>query len=379
MDQTPASPPPPPPPPGPQPHYQAHHQAPAHHHHPPPGQVVQVMQRPSGFGRTFGAMITSFTALGAVFLLGIGVGLVVLVAVGAWAGSSMGDFVLRNTYRSGGTNEVVVLPIHGVIDARQSQFVRVCVDDILERRATVRAVVLRVNSPGGGVTASDEIWHELGRLKTAGLPLIASYGSVAASGGYYVSCDSDFIMAQETSMTGSIGVIAQIMTFGGLMDKMGVEPVTLVAHGSPQKSIANDTFREWTEKDREQVLGMLDSAYDTFHARVKQGRGNVITDPAVLSEIANGSVFTARDALANGLIDGIGYLDDAIAQAEKAASLPPGGASVMMLGQRPTLFGSVPFLESAPPQWRGPLDGEQIRSLVNDLGSVRLMYLTHQR
>ena len=123
-------------------------------------------------------------------------------------------------------------------------------------------------------------------------------------------------MAEETSITGSIGVIAQVLTFEGLMDKVGVKPVTLVATGSPEKNVANDMFRTWDDADKAKIRLMLDSAYATFNQRVKAGRGKVITDPTKIDALANGSIYTAKQAKDSGLIDGIGYLDNAIAQAE---------------------------------------------------------------
>jgi protease-4 len=203
---------------------------------------------------------------------------------------------------------------------------------------------------------------------------VASYGGVAASGGYYVSCASDYIMAQETTITGSIGVIAQVMTFEGLMDKIGVEPVTLVARRSPAKSVANDVFRAWTDDDRGQVLSMLDSAYDIFHTRVADGRRPAIDD---LDAVATGAVFTAQQALDGGLIDGIGYLDDAIAEAEKRASLRSGSATVRSFHERPSLFGGLPLVQGGGRGALDRLDADSIRSLINDLGAVRLMYLMH--
>ncbi len=359
-----ASPPPPsPPPPSPPPPSPS----------PPPPPVVNVVNRGAGFGGLVGAFTTSLVALAAVFLVGLACGAMFIGLVGVWAGASaFNQVVLETTYRDGGSRHVAILPVVGVIDARRAAFVRSCVDTILAD-PTVEAIVLRVISPGGGVTASDEIWYEINRLKDAGLPVIASLGAVAASGGYYVVTPSDTIVAQETSITGSIGVIAQVLTLEGLLDKVGVEAVTLVATRSPAKDVANDTMRSWTDEDRAQVRTMLDAAYDTFFDRVAKGRSGVIADPAVLRDLADGSVFTAQAALANGLVDAIGYLDDAVARAEQRASIPAGRATVTRFAERPTLFESLSLAGSG----RGGdvLDADRLRSFVNELGSVRMMYL----
>lgn len=365
MDQTgppgmPPSPPPPPPPlpPGAAPRGSG-----------PP--VVQVVERRRGFGRGVGVLITALTALLAVFASGAIVATIVLIVVSL---SMVDTRIQAQTYRDGGSRMVYVIPVMGVIDSNQAWFVRRCVDRVLRDGSTV-AVVLRVDSPGGGVTPSDQIWYEVGRLQKAGLPVVASYGGVSASGGYYASCSSDFIMAEDTTITGSIGVIAQIMTLEGLMDKVGIEPVTLVASGSPAKSTANDMFRAWTDEDRAHVLRMLDAAYETFNKRVQDGRSKTITDPARLAAIADGSTYTAKQALSNGLIDGIGYLDDAVTEAEKQATLGAGSATVHLLTRPPTLLGGGgPFARARTPR-PDILDAERVRSFVNDLAGVRLMYL----
>jgi protease-4 len=341
---------------------------------------VQVVERRAGFGRSLTAFITSLGALGAVFMLGIGATLLMLVVLGVWiGGSSFDEFVLWRNYRTAGARQIAVIPVRGVIDGTQVSFVRACVDQVLAQ-SSVDAVVLRVDSPGGGVTASDQIWNELGRLKRdRSLPVVASFGGVAASGGYYVACDSDHIVAERTCVTGSIGVMAQILTMGGLMDKVGIEPVTLVASDSPRKGVANDTFREWSDEDRAQVIMMLDNAYEIFHERVRDGRAEVITDEARLAEIANGSVFTATQAKDAGLIDGIGYLDDAIAEAERRAGIGTGQATVRVLQRRPTLFEGLPLARGAGRSVLDLPDADSVRSLMNELGSVKLMYLMHMQ
>ena len=173
---------------------------------------------------------------GLVFVVGLVLGMMLM-----FGGGQLDDVVLRRVHRDGGRESLAIIPVRGTIDDQQSNFVRACVDHVLRDRS-VKGVVLRVDSPGGGVTASDQIWHQMGRLQEAGLPVVASFGSVAASGGYYVSCGADHIIAEETSVTGSIGVIAQVFTMEQLMEKVGVQPVTLVASGSPEKDVANDIF-----------------------------------------------------------------------------------------------------------------------------------------
>ncbi len=334
-------------------------------------QVVHIVAKPGGFWRAMGIVVGLFL-FAAVFIIGLFFGI-----VGTIAGSGQEGVVLHETYRSGSGSTVAIIPIEGIINGRQASFVRAAVDDILNDRG-VRSVILRVNSPGGEVTASDEIWYEVNRLKAKGLPVIASYGGVAASGGYYVSCGADYIMAQETCITGSIGVIAQILTFEGLMDKVGVHPVTLVATGSPEKSVANDVFRAWNEADKTKVRIMLDSAYSAFSKRVQDGRKAVLTNEAMVSAVANGSIYTAQQAKDNGLIDAIGYLDDAIAYAETKAGMATSTGHVIIIRQPPTLMGAIMGAEaSARENQTLKFDADSIRTIATDLASPRMMYLLH--
>jgi protease-4 len=336
---------------------------------PPPPQVVHVVAKPGGLSRAVGFVIGLFL-FAAVFGVGMGVGMLVIAAATGYESA-----VIRRTYREGGSNTIAIIPIRGVINDRQAEFVHAAVDNIVKDRS-VRAVVLRVDSPGGDVAASDEIWNEIRRLKKSNRPVVASYGGVAASGGYYVSCGADSIIAEETCITGSIGVIAQILTLEGLMDKIGVKPVTLVASGSPEKDVANDIFRSWTEADKLKVRTILDSAYAIFHKRVKDGRGKIITDSAKLAQIANGSIYTAQQAMEHGLIDGVGYLDDAITQAETLAGIATGSSTVEIVRQPPSLFRDGLLMQG---QWNlgSALNAELLRGLANDLATPRAMYLMH--
>ena len=359
---------PPPPPPPPPPGYGFAYGA-APPPRPLPPQVVHVTAKPGGFGRALMFVIGMFV-FAAVFFFGIGLGVLTMLAT-----SSSETVVLEQRYRSGGRDKIAVIPVIGVIDARAAERVRAAVNRAIQDR-WVRAVVLRVDSPGGGVTAADQIWYQVNRLKKANIPVVASYGGVAASGGYYVSCHADEIIAEETCVTGSIGVIARVMTLQGLMEKVGIEPVTLVATDSPRKSVANDTFRTWDEQDRAKVITMLDSAYATFLQRVQEGRGATIGDPSRVRALADGSIYTSQEALEIGLIDGVGYLDDAITAAERQAGVRIGRSRVVVLREPPSLFGGGgPWMQLMSADKAGRLDADAIRALVNDLGSPRLMYM----
>jgi protease-4 len=224
------------------------------------------------------------------------------------------------TFRDGDPQQrIAIIPVTGTIDGETSTFIRRCVDAVLED-PTIQAVVLRVESPGGGATASDEILHELARLKTdRNLPLVASYGDYATSGGYFVSCQSDRIFAQPTTITGSIGVIAPFFTVHQLLSKLGVEPKIMTSTDATSKDTAS-MFRPWNEADEKQVRKLLDSVQNRFVEVVATGRTAHLT-PEQVRTLADGGIFTASEALERKLIDEIGYLDSAIDHARKSANI----------------------------------------------------------
>ena len=324
--------------------------------------TIKVVATTGGF-KAFVAFLAAMFIFMIVFLVGIVTG-----AAGLSAATESEGVVHKFTMHDGRSSTIAVLDISGVIDGSNATYAKEAIDEILDNK-NIKAVVLRVNSPGGGVTASDEIWHNMERIKDAHLPLIASYGGVAASGGYYISCNADHIMAQETTITGSIGVIASIMTMQGLMEKIGVEPITLIAEDSPEKSVANDVYRTWTTKDKEMVEGFLDSMYAIFYSRVRDGRLNVIQDSKKLASIANGSAYTADEALDNGLIDSIGYLDDAIVVAEQQAGLTSKNPSVVRYSRNLPMFGGFFGAHSRD------LTASDLRSMLQEFTLPKLQFL----
>jgi protease IV len=181
----------------------------------------------------------------------------------------------------------------------------------------VKAVVLRINSPGGGVTASDEVWSQIVRFKKKrAIPIIASLGDVAASGGYYIACAADRIVANPTTMTGSIGVIMLNFDVEGLLAKVGVRNETYKA--GEHKDILSP-FRAATPEERRIVQSILDSLHERFITVVREGRPHL--DQNHIGELTDGRIFDAQGALAAGLVDEIGDVDAAIEVAKQAANL----------------------------------------------------------
>ncbi len=181
----------------------------------------------------------------------------------------------------------------------------------------VAAIVVRVDSPGGSAQASDEIWHAIRSAKQE-KPVVASLGSVAASGGYYVACAADAILAEPTTITGSIGAFAQKISAEQLKSHLGVH-TTLVNRG--RNADIWSSSRTWDDAQQERVQALIDGVYDMFKARVAEGRGMELE---AVEERARGRVWSGEAALKLGLIDASGGLLDAIALASVRADLPKG-------------------------------------------------------
>jgi len=168
---------------------------------------------------------------------------------------------------------------------------------------SVKAIVLRVNSPGGSIVATDEIYSA---LKETTKPVVVSMGEMAASGGYYVSCAAQKIVANPVTLTGSIGVISTVPNFEGLLDKIGVE-MLVIKSGAMKDELS--PYRQPTEEEIAHWQGITDEAYEQFLGVVAEGRD---LDLEEARELADGRVYTGQQALQLGLIDELGNLSDAI-------------------------------------------------------------------
>ncbi len=274
-------------------------------------------------------------------------------------------------------HRVVIVEVTGTIDSGMAEYMRQVFKKIDEKPP--QAVILRVDSGGGGVTASDQIWHYFERFKADNpdVPVIASFGQVAASGGYYIAAPADHIVCETTGLTGSIGVMAQAPTLSGLMEKVGVKWETMVADGSPDKAIANNLYRDWTEEDRAVFQRILNAAHDRFVEVVVKGRAALLNEDEVRA-LASGDIFTAAEAEANKLVDQVGYLDDAIAKAAELAGVPSGEVPTVSIIRRPQPFNFLSLLgmsrggaSSAAAANPSP---EQVRSWLSDFSAMRLEY-----
>jgi protease-4 len=197
---------------------------------------------------------------------------------------------------------------------------------------TVKAIVLRVDSPGGSALASDLIWHELKRCKK---PVVASMGDVAASGGYYITMSARKVFAEPGTLTGSIGVLGGKIVIGGVLDWAGVKTETL---GRGKNAGMDSMYHAFTETEKRAVTATMRDVYDQFLDKALAGRqaNGVKMDKARLLTLAGGRIWTGRQAKESGLVDALGTLDDAIAEARSVAKLPAGEEVEYLVLPEPT-------------------------------------------
>lgn len=199
--------------------------------------------------------------------------------------------------------------------------------DEARKDANIKAVVMRVNSPGGSAAGSEEIYNAIKRYKSSGKKLIVSIGDVAASGGYFISSAADIIYANPSSLTGSIGVIIQLLNYEGLFDKIGLDSVTLKA--GKFKDIGNPT-RPMTDEERKILESLIADVHEQFKQAVMEGRGMTKNE---IDALATGEIWTGYKAKEKRLVDELGGLKDALDRAAKEAGLKPDDYVVSPIGE----------------------------------------------
>jgi protease-4 len=355
--------------------------------YPPPPPLPT--RRPSTF---FGFVLAVSLILNFIILAAVG-----LLVVLALAYSSKDDGP-DETFHSGdksATDKIAVVQINGVImegftDFALKQLSRAAKDE------HVKAAVLRINSPGGSITASEELYRRVVELrdgstekKTPAKPLVVSMGGLAASGGYYIAMPAPTIFAERTTMTGSVGVFAAFPNVTKLAEKIGVS-MDVIKAGDVKDS--GSPFHEMTAKERELWQTMVDSAYLRFIEVVEAGRPQLkgkLQEDIVIDETlpirhgdsketkvhlaryrADGGIFTADKAKQFGLIDQIGTLEDAIAAVRTTAGLSE-HVKVITYDRPPSLLNLL-GVQSAAPEMK--LDAERLA----DAATPRLWYLAPQ-
>lgn len=225
-----------------------------------------------------------------------------------------------------GDGKVLLLDLSGVISAQdkdglipQPNLLATFKEELTKasKDEKIKAVVVRINSPGGTVNASDILYHELKTFKASKkIPVIASMMDVAASGGYYLAMATDAILVHPSTVTGSIGVIMLTVNAKGLLEKVGVEANAITS--GPRKDMGSP-FRTMTADEKAIFQGVIDSFYHRFLAVVQEGRPQLSSDQ--IKKLADGRIYSGEQAKAAGLVDEIGYLDEAIELAKKNAGL----------------------------------------------------------
>ena len=235
----------------------------------------------------------------------------------------------------------------------------------------VKAIILRINTPGGSVTASDLVYHELKVFKKKrAVPVIAAIMDLGTSGGYYIAMAADHILAHPSTITGSIGVIMVTMNAEGLLEKVGVQPAAIVS--GPKKAMGSP-FRPMNDEERAIFQGTIDHLFEQFLSVVKEGRPGLSMEQ--IRTLADGRIFTADIAKSKGLVDSIGYLDEAIDLAKKKANLEQ--AKVVTYTRGRGTHQNI-YSRFDPPQI-GPIGFPQVdaHSLFNVLtgGTPQMLYM----
>jgi len=263
--------------------------------------------------------------------------------------SSLDQMVEEKLVRKDGPRKIVRIDLEGVItgsgagasnpvEAFEAQVNRALRDD------SVAAIVVRIKSPGGEVTASDLMYHAL-KQADAKKPVIAYLDTIAASGGYYTACGARRILAHETTLTGSIGVIIQSPNYQQLFEKVGLR-MDVYKSGKMKDMLSG--AREATPEEKDYVQALVRQTYERFLEVVSESRGKSVNDLRD-SELADGRVYSGRDALESGMVDELGFLDDAYTAAMDAAGLK--NATIVRYEVRHGLFAALGLLgqaEAAP-------------------------------
>lgn len=277
---------------------------------------------------------------------------------------------IQEKYHSGakyGRDKVAVITIDGAI-LHGSGFVKQQIDRVREDK-DVKAVVVRVNSPGGTITGSDYIHHHLVKLRQEKqVPLVVSMGGIAASGGYYLAMavgDTErSIYAEPTTTTGSIGVIVPHYDLSGLLSRFQIQDDSIVSH--PRKQLMAMT-KPISDEDRQILQVYVDDAFARFKDIIRSGRPVFRQAPEKLDELATGEIFSARQAKDHGLVDELGFIEDAIERAMELAGLNSARTRVVEFEPPPSLF-DLPFLSAAESR-TSPL------GLILDLNTPQAYYL----
>jgi len=276
-----------------------------------------------------------------------------------------------------GKDKILLMDISGVISAEEKSTILTTkpgmvaqVREELEKAAyddRVKAVILRIDSPGGGVTASDTIYHEIHNFQQkTGKKIIANIMELGTSGAYYISVSADKIIANPTAVTGSIGVIMMNLNLEGLLQKVGIEGLAIK---SADKKDMGSPFRKMTPEEQRIFQGVIDQLYERFLQVIVAGRKDLKLDQ--VRKLADGRIYTAQQALEARLVDQVGYLEDAIAVAKREAGLKE---AQIVTYYRPGAYKQNIYSQAGDTARTINLVNFDLHSLMQD-GAPRFMYL----
>jgi protease-4 len=270
------------------------------------------------------------------------------------------------------TQKIAIIDLSGAI-THEDGFPKWQLDQIRDDDKVV-AMVLRVDSPGGTVTGSHYLWHQLQKLRTdKKIPLVVSMGGICASGGYYISMavgnEADVIWAEPATLTGSIGVIFPHYDVSALLKKWDIKDDSITSN--PIKAAGSPT-REMNPEERKIFQDIIDESFDDFKKIVQTGRPNLTAEQ--LTKATTGQIFTAKQALALGLVDKLGFLEDAVAQAAKLAGLTdPKTYRAVKYSKPSSLFGDASSLLGKTPS--SPDGISRVLQHLQSISAPRIYYL----
>jgi protease-4 len=323
-----------------------------------------------GIGRTI-FIIILILVLFVSILMNVG-----LIAMNATSGLASNN-IKETTLVSGDEKQkIVVVPIVNemILEAQADLLNKML--DVADKDTAVKAIVLQIDTPGGSVTASDEMYHRIITYKTAHptVPVIVTMGGVAASGGYYAACGADYLFAEPTTITGSIGVLMPQYNISKFADNWGIADTSIHATGTPYKT-AGSMFKPPDPQETKYFTDLIDADFAQFKTVVTAGRGTRLTQP--LPVIANGMAYTATQAQTLGLVDAIGYPPDAYAYAAKKLGIT--GMEVVKYEQNQGLLELLMSQSNiSPPKAAGSvqINGVQINAAnLDEIMTPRLLYL----
>jgi protease-4 len=323
--------------------------------------------------------------LGVLLVISIGANMILLVLISLkFTPPTAGDTkkAFQETIVKGDKNsadKILLIPVNGVImsNDEESSFWNQKMDpvryitEVLEQGEadkSIKAIILEVNSPGGGITACDKIYNALKRFKKArpDVIMVSYMTDIAASGGYYISSATDRIFANPTTITGSIGVISMLLNMEGLFTKLGLNMEVIK---SADKKDIGSSFRQMTPEERKILQDIIDEMYQRFVSVVVSGRPK-LTREQILT-LADGRIYTGEQALKNGLVDEIGYTEEVIDATKKLANI--NNAKIIEYRKKFVFWEMFESLSKDLSAVKSP--GDSLKALLLEKNTPKLMYL----